>query len=230
MIHYCAVRSFSGGRWQKGAQASPRRGACRSCSSGRRWIWDIRSKQASKQPPTYHSIFMCVCVCMCVFVNRFCKDLSTSKIYNFGLTVFFDLVSLGSTSRKKMIKDSNSLQMVAIHRRRHRRRNTTASSGSKNSLISKFLEIKTACTWEFQLWRPTRVLPTEHYIHKTAAAEAAAAFVTSARKSWRRRWPQVVSWIFFLLSLCNSCKCRQDDQITRPSLSKNSLCFIVYFV
>jgi hypothetical protein len=51
-----------------------------------------------------------------------------------------------NTSRKKMIKDSNSLQMVAIHRRRHRRRNTTASSGSKNSLISKFLEIKTACT------------------------------------------------------------------------------------
>jgi hypothetical protein len=95
-------------------------------------------------------------------------------------------------------------------------------------LISKFLEIKPVCTWEFQLWRPTKVLPTQHYIHK--AAEAAAAFVTSARKSWRRRWPQVVSWIFFLLSLCNSCKCRQDDRITRPSLSKNSLCLIVYFV
>jgi hypothetical protein len=31
-------------------------------------------------------------------------------------------------------------------------------------LISRFLEIKTVCTWEFQLWRPTRVLPTQHYI------------------------------------------------------------------
>ncbi len=104
--------------------------------------------EVSNQPTTNISFdfYVCVCVCMCVFVNRFCKDLSTSKIYNFVLTVFFDLVSLGSTSRKRMIKDSNSLQMVAIHRRRHRRRNTTASSGSKNSLISKFLEIKTVCT------------------------------------------------------------------------------------
>jgi hypothetical protein len=67
VIHDCAVRSFSGGRWPKGAEATPRRGdcrrCCRSCSSGGRWIWDLRSKRPTNHQ---HIIRLCVRVCVCV--------------------------------------------------------------------------------------------------------------------------------------------------------------------